>query len=75
MRNENSNLRMIFTGSVEFTSAPPRNVIHVRDLENFVAKFVFGPSKVKDWDAAWLTVKSAALTDEATRKDLQAQIA
>jgi hypothetical protein len=36
---------------------------------------VFGPSKVKDWDAAWLTVKSAALTDEATRKDLQAQIA
>ena len=29
----------------------------------------------KDWDAAWLTVKSAALTDEATRKDLQAQIA
>ena len=28
-----------------------------------------------DWDAAWLTLKSAALTDEATRKDLQAQIA
>lgn len=65
---------VIFTGSVEFTSAPPRGVIHVRDLESFVAKFVFGPSKVKDWDAAWLTVKAAALTDEESRKDLQAQL-
>ena len=65
---------VIFTGSVEFTSAPPRNVIHVRDLESFVAKFVFGPSKVKDWDAAWLTVKAAAMTDAESRKDLQAQL-
>ena len=65
---------VIFTGSVEFTSAPPSNVIHVRDLESFVAKFVFGPSKVKDWDAVWLTVKAAALTDEESRKDLQAQL-
>lgn len=65
---------VIFTGSVEFTSAPPRNVIHVRDLESFVAKFVFGPSKIKDWDAVWLTVKAAALTDADSRKDLQAQL-
>ena len=66
---------VIFTGSVEFTSVPPKNVIRVSQLESFIAKFVFGPSKVKDWDAAWLTVKSAALTDEDTRKDLRAQIA
>jgi len=65
---------VIFSGSVEFTSAPPRNVIHVRELESYVAKFVFGPSKIEDWDAVWLTVKAAALTDESTRKDLQAQI-
>ena len=65
---------VIFTGSVEFTSPPPANVIHVRDLESYVAKYVFGPSKVEDWDAVWLTVKSAAMTDEATRKDLQAQV-
>ena len=65
---------VIFTGSVDFTSAPPRNVIHVRDLESFVAKYVFGPSKIKDWDAVWLTVKAAALTDEDSRKDLQAQL-
>lgn len=65
---------VIFTGSVEFTSAPPRNVIHVRNLESFIAKFVFGPSKVRDWDAVWLTVKAAALTDTDSRKDLEAQL-
>ncbi len=66
---------VVFTGTVEFPTPPPKNVIRVRDLDSFIAKFVFGPSKVKDWDAAWLTMKSAALTDDATRKDLQAQIA
>lgn len=65
---------VIFTGSVEFSSPLPKNVIHVRNLESYVAKYVFGPSKVKDWDAVWLTVKAAALTDEETRKDFQAQL-
>lgn len=65
---------VIFTGSVEFTLAPPRNVVNVRNLESFIAKFVFGPSKVQDWDAVWLTVRAAALTDEGSRKDLQAQL-
>ena len=65
---------VIFTGSVEFTAAPPQNVIHVRNLESFVAKFVFGPSKVQDWDAVWLTVKAAALTDDDSRKDHAAQL-
>lgn len=65
---------VIFSGSIEFTSPPPKNVIHVRDLEHYVAKFVFGPTKFEDWDAVWLNVKAAALTDEATRKDLQAQL-
>jgi len=65
---------VIFTGSVEFTSAPPQNVIHVRNLESFVAKFVFGPSRIEDWDAVWLTVKAAALTDAGTRKDHAAQL-
>ena len=66
---------VVFTGSVEFPTPTPKNVIRVADIDSYIAKFVFGPSKVKDWDAAWLTVKSAALTDEASRKDLQAQIA
>ena len=65
---------VIFTGAVEFPTPPPANVIHVDELESFVAKFVFGPSKVEDWDAVWMTVKAAAMTDEATRKDFQSQV-
>ena len=65
---------VIFTGSVEFTSAPPKNVIHVSQLESFVAKHVFGPSKIEDWQAVWLTVNSAVLRDAAARKDFAAQI-
>jgi hypothetical protein len=65
---------VIFTGSVEFTSAPPKNVIHVSRLESYIAKHVFGPSKIKDWDAVWLTVNAAVLRDEAARKDFAAQI-
>lgn len=66
---------VVFTGKVDFPTPPPKNVLTVSQLDSYIAKFVFGPSKVEDWDAAWLTVRSAALTDEATRKDLQAQIA
>lgn len=65
---------IVFTGRVQFTAPPEKNVIHVRRLESYIAKFVFGPCKIKDWDAVWLTVKSAALTDEETRKDFRAQL-
>ena len=65
---------IVFTGAVEFSSPPPRNVIHIRNLESFIAKFVFGPSKVEDWDTVWLTVKAAVVSDTGARKDLQAQV-
>ena len=66
---------IVFTGNVEFPTPPPKNVISVSQVDGYIAKFIFGPSKIKDWHAVWLTVNSAALTDEASRKDLQAQIA
>jgi hypothetical protein len=65
---------VIFTGSVEFTTPPPKNVIPVAQLESYIAKFVFGPSRIEDWHAVWLTVNAAAMTDEDTRKDFQAQL-
>ena len=65
---------VVFTGSVQFTSPLEKNVIHVRDLSSYIAKFVFGPCKIKDWDAVWLSVRSAALTDEESRKDFRAQL-
>jgi len=65
---------VVFTGAIQFTSPHDKNVIHVRELESYIAKFVFGPSKIDDWDAVWLTVKSAILTDEDSRKDFHAQL-
>lgn len=65
---------VIFTGSVEFTTPPPKNVIHIDELESYVARFVFGPSKIDDWHAVWMTVNAAAMTDEDSRKDFQAQV-
>jgi hypothetical protein len=65
---------VVFTGAVQFTSVLEANVIHVRDLDRYISKFVFGPCKIKDWDAVWMTVKAAALTDEDSRKDFNAQL-
>jgi len=65
---------VVFTGSIQFTSPLEKNVIHVRDLNSYITKFEFGPCKITDWDAVWLTVKSAALTDEESRKDFRAQL-
>ncbi len=65
---------VVFTGSIQFTSPLEDNVIHVRDLNSYIAKFVFGPCEIDDWDAVWLTVQSTALTDEDSRKDFRAQL-
>ena len=65
---------VVFTGDVQFTSTPEKNVIQLKQLDSYIAKFVFGPCKIDDWDAVWMTVKSAALTDEASRRDFGAQL-
>lgn len=65
---------VVFTGNVQFTSQLEKNVMHVRNLNSYIEKFVFGPCKIKDWDAVWLNIKAAALTDEESRKDLSAQL-
>jgi hypothetical protein len=65
---------IVFTGDVQFTSPLEKNVIQVGQLDSYIAKFVFGPCKIEDWDAVWMTVKGAALTDEGSRKDFNAQL-
>ena len=65
---------VVFTGSAEFTTPPPKNVIHVDELESHVASHASGTNQVKDPDAAWLRIRSAMLCDEAARKDFDAQI-
>lgn len=65
---------VVFTGAVQFTSPPAENVIHVRDLDTYIARIEFGPCKIDDWHAVWMTVRDAALTDEESRKDFDAQL-
>lgn len=65
---------VIFAGGIEFSTPPPKNVIRIEELESFVAKHVFGPSKVEDWDGAWLGLKSAVQSGDDVRKDFAAQI-
>ena len=65
---------VVFTGDVEFSAPPPSNVIHITQLESFIAKYVFGPSRIEDWHAVWMSLGSAILDDDATRRDFSAQI-
>jgi len=65
---------IVFTGAIQFTSTLERNVIHVRNLDSYIARFVFGPCKIDDWNAVWMSVKAAALTDDESRKDFDAQL-
>ena len=65
---------VVFTGNVEFPNPLPVNVIHVDRIDSYIAKYVFGPSKVEDWDAVWMSVKAAVLGDEASRRDFNAQL-
>ncbi len=65
---------VIFTGNVDFPNPLPSNVIRARQLDSYIAKYVFGPSKVEDWDAVWMSVNAAAKTDDASRADFNAQL-
>jgi len=65
---------VVFTGKVQFSTPREKNVIHVDELQSYIAKFVFGPCKISDWNSVWLNLKAAALTDEDSRKDFRAQL-
>jgi hypothetical protein len=66
---------VIFTGHVEFSCTPPPNVMHVSRLHKFLASPVFDSSSVEDWDAVWLTIRSAGVTNAASLKSHPAKIA
>jgi len=65
---------VVFTGVVKLASSVDQNVIHVRDLDSYIANYDSDTSKVDDLDALWMTLKSAAMVDEETRKDFDAQL-
>ena len=52
---------VVFTGDVHFSAVRDKNVIPLDQLNSAIAMFRFGPCQVEDWDASWLSIKSAAL--------------
>jgi len=65
---------VVFTGAVQFASLSEENVVHVRDLDKYIAAFVSGSCNIDDWSSVWMSVKAAALTDDESRKDFNAQL-
>lgn len=68
-----SNL-VVFTGKVKFSAGKDKNVIHLSELKSFLDKLECSGSKASDMQTLWLTVRSAALTDQASHKDFDAQL-
>lgn len=64
---------VVFTGDVHFSAERDKNVIHLDQLNSAIAMLRFGPCQVEDWDASWLSVKSAALDNSGRSERLAAQ--
>ncbi len=65
---------VVFTGNVQFVAERSDGVVGVGELASFHDKLVFGPSKVTDWDATWMSFRDSVLTDEGSVRDHAAQI-
>jgi hypothetical protein len=52
----------------------PEKAVMVHELDRYLFNHSFATSEVDDWDAVWLTVRAAARTDDATRRDHAAQL-
>ena len=65
---------LVFTGAPEFMFTLPENAIMAHELDRYLYNHSFETSEVDDWDAVWLTVRAAARTDEATRRDHASQL-
>lgn len=68
---------VVFPRATEFPNGRPANVVTVDEVERVICKIEFdagSAATVTDRDAAWLRLKAAALTDDESRKDLDAQV-
>jgi len=64
---------VVFMDTASFATPMQDNVIHLRDLDNYLASFTFEPCAA-DLGESWLRLKSAVLKDEESRKDFNAQL-
>ena len=65
---------VVFTGNVDLSGVSCSNAIAVAKLNTLLKQCRFEGSPITDWDAAWMTLQSAVLTDEASQRDFAAQL-
>lgn len=65
---------VVITGFARFATPPPADVIHVSNLENWLASYQEKAPAARDPEAAWLSLRAAARTDAASHKDFEAQL-
>ncbi len=65
---------VVFCSSVHFASEQPAHVVSVSGLPAWLEKLHFDDAGIEDWDTTWLRLKAAALTDEDSRRDFDAQL-
>ncbi|MEQ8204552.1 MAG: nuclease-related domain-containing protein [Woeseia sp.] len=65
---------VVFSGDVQVPVAPAENVIHVSALQTWLEQFQKNSHCAQDPEAAWLSLRAAARTDAASRKDFESQL-
>lgn len=65
---------VVFDGDVSFARSLGANVVPLAELDGALKRIEFDDSSITDWDAVWLKISSAALTDSESRKDFAAQL-
>ena len=65
---------VVFCGDTQFAVKPADNVIHLSELQSWLQHYQNETPSARDPDAAWLTLRAAARTDAASRKDFAAQL-
>lgn len=65
---------VVFTGNVRFSLRPADNALSVRELAAWLTAYQDDNPSAPDPDSAWLSLRAAALTDEASQRDFEAQL-
>lgn len=65
---------VVFTGRTRFSVSPADNVIHVSGLASWLQQFQEQHESAQNHDDAWLSLRAAALTDDASLRDFEAQL-
>ena len=65
---------VVFSGDIQVPAAPAENVIHVSALRAWLERFQENSQCATDPEAAWLSLRAAARTDAASRKDFESEL-